>query len=96
MNEFIDLSNYLEKKETYIGNLYIYKGYKKIYQKIMKFATKINKSEISLEYIEKIKNINKKDNIYYRKMHFHSFDENNKFGKISSISSLSKLFENYK
>ena len=97
LNELINLSNYLEKKEKYIGNLDIYiKEIKKIYQKIMKIAIKINKAEISLEYIEKIKNINKKDNIYNRRIHFHSFDENDKFGKISSISSLNKLFEDYK
>ena len=97
LNELINLSNYLQKKEKYIGNLDIYiKEIKKIYQKIMKIAIKINKAEISLEYIEKIKNINKKDNIYNRRIHFHSFDENDKFGKINSISSLNKLFEDYK
>ena len=97
LNELINLSNYLEKKEKYTGNLDIYiKEIKKIYQKIMQIAIKINKAEISLEYIEKIKNINKKDNIYNRRIHFHSFDENDKFGKISSISSLNKLFEDYK
>ena len=97
LNELINLSNYLEKKEKYIGNLDIYiKEIKKIYQKIMQIAIKINKAEISLEYIEKIKNINKRDNIYNRRIHFHSFDENDKFGKINSISSLNKLFEDYK
>ena len=97
LNELINLSKYLEKKEKYIGNLDIYmKEMKKIYNKIIEIANKINKDEISLEYIEKIKIINNKDNIYNKNIYFHSFDEEDKLEKINSIFSLNNLYKDYK
>ena len=97
MNELINLSKYLEKKEKYIGNLDIYmKEMKKIYNKIIEIANKINKDEISLEYTEKIKIINNKDNIYNKNIYFHSFDEEDKLEKINSIFSLNNLYKDYK
>jgi hypothetical protein len=97
LNELINLSKYLEKKEKYIGNLDIYiKEMKKIYNKIIEIANKINKDEISLEYTEKIKIINNKDNIYNKKKNLHSFDEKDKLEKINSIFSLNNLYKDYK
>ena len=69
---------------------------KKIYNKIIEIANKINKDEISLEYTEKIKIINNKDNIYNKKKNLHSFDEKDKLEKINSIFSLNNLYKDYK
>ena len=97
LNELINLSKYLEKKEKYIGNLDIYiKEMKNIYNKIIEIANKINKDEISLEYTEKIKIINKKDNIYNKNINLYSFDEKYKLEKINSIFSLNNLYKDYK
>ena len=69
---------------------------KKIYNKIIEIANKINKDEISLEYTEKIKIINKKDNIYNKNINLYSFDEKDKLEKINSIFSLNNLYKDYK
>ena len=73
----------------------------KIYQKIIDISTNCDKKEISVEYKEKMEKINK-DNIYNKRIYFHSFDKNDyymdlngdkKDEKKNNISSLLNFYE---
>ena len=102
LNDIIKLSNYLEKKEKFLNKQEIYvKELNKIYQKIIDIATSCDKKEISLEYTEKLKKINK-DNIGNKRKYFHSFDKNDNYSDLNNdkkdkekntISSLLNLYE---
>ena len=106
LNKLIDLSKLLEKKEKLINKNDIYiKEINRIYQKIIDISTQINEKEIINEYMDKIKKINNDDNIMKEKKYFHSFDKNDKYGKINydkkddnknSVSHLIDLFEKLK
>ena len=102
LNDIINLSNYLEKKEKFLNKQEIYiKELNKIYQKIIDISTSCDKKEISLKYKEKMEKINK-DDIYNKRIYFHSFDKNDyymdlngekKDDKKNNISSLLNFYE---
>ena len=102
LNDIINLANYLEKKEKFLNKQEIYKKeLNKIYQKIIDISTSCDKKEISLEYKEKMEKINK-DDIYNKRIYFHSFDKNDyymdlngdkKDEKKNNISSLLNFYE---
>ena len=57
LNELIKLAKIFEKKEKILGsNDMLQNEMNKIYQKIIDISTKFNKSGVTLEYLEKIKN----------------------------------------
>ena len=102
LNDIINLSNYLEKKEKFLNKQEIYKKeLNKIYQKIIDISTSYDKKEISVEYKEKMEKINR-DDIYNKRIYFHSFDKNDyymdlngdkKDEKKNNISSLLNFYE---
>ena len=102
LNDIINLSNYLEKKEKFLNKQEIYKKeLNKIYQKIIDISTSCDKKEISLKYKEKMEKINK-DDIYNKRIYFHSFDKNDNYmnlnidkkdEKKNNISSLLNFYE---
>ena len=102
LSDIINLSNYLEKKEKFLNKQEIYtKELNKIYQKIINISTSCDKKDISLKYKEKMEKINK-DNIYNKRIYFHSFDKNDNYmnlnndikdEKKNNISSLLNFYE---
>ena len=106
LKELINLSKILEKKEKLYDKSIIYiKEMNKICQKIIDLAEKFDKEEIIIEYLDKIKKLNKEDNTYNKRIYFHSFDKNDKDGKIfnekkgqkkNSFTSLMNLIEKFK